>query len=108
MGLYERWTATDDTKLKIHPFATALREAARGGITRQQLIDLFDLEGDDVIELDAIIAHYTSINVNNNAALTQAEKDRFIVLLGDVMILSNDNQTRPLYTRQFALSRLGF
>lgn len=103
MGLYERWTASgeDPSKIRIHPFGTALREAARGAITREQLIAGFGLAGDDVTELDAIIDKYVGLT-------TQGEKDRFIVLLHDVMILAADHQTRPLYTREFTLQRLGF
>ena len=101
MGLYERWTASDETKLRVHAFATALRELARGVVTRQQIIDGFGLAGVDVTELDSIISQY-------NGLANQAAKDRYVVLLHDVMILSEDTQTRPLYTRAFALARLGF
>lgn len=97
MGLYERWTATDDTKLRIHVFAAATRELARGNITRQQVIDGFNLAGDDVTNLDAIAATYAALP-------NQAAKDRFIVLLEDVMIASEAG----FYNRATAASRLGF
>ena len=97
MGLYERWTADDDTKIAIHPFGSALSEMARGAATRAEVISVFNLAGDDVTELDAIAATYAALSTDN-------ERTAFIGLLEDVMVLSEAG----IYNKATAASRLGF
>ena len=99
MGLYERWTATDGNgfvKIPIHAFGAALRELARGGITRANIINQFSLSGSDVTELDAIISTYQG--------LSAGAKPDYVVKLHDVMILCEAG----IYSRSTAASRLGF
>jgi hypothetical protein len=96
MGLYERWTASDDTSIAVHAFAAGLREMARGSVTRAQLVSAFSLGTTDQTELDAIIASYT--------AMTSTEKAAFLVKMHDVMLLSNHG----LYDKTKAKAELGF
>ena len=97
MGLYERWTAGDETKLSVHAFCTALREHSRDAVTRTQIINAFDLSGDDIIEFDAIRSYYAGLS-------TQAEKDAYVVILHDVGILAESK----FYDRAKCADRLGF
>lgn len=96
MGLFERWTAADSTKIRIHPFASALREWTRGAVTKTQVVNAFSLSSEDQIELDAIKTKYDGLNTN--------QKAEFVVKLHDVMILSEAG----LYDKAKAKTELGF
>jgi len=97
MGLFERWTADDSTKIPVHGFGAALSELARGAITRQNVIDEFELTGDDLTDLDAIIATHQALG-SDDAKLA------FRTTLEDVMILCEEGR----YTKTVAKTRLGF
>ena len=97
MGLYERWTAVDETKISVHAFGAALSELARGSITKAQLISAFSLSAEDETELDAIIAVYTALG-------PAVDKVRFIGKLEDVMVLCEGGY----YDKAKAKTELGF
>lgn len=97
MGLYERWTSSDDSKIGVHTFGCALREMSRSAVTRTQVINAFTLTGDDVTELDAIRSKYVGL-------ATAAEKTDYVILLHDVMILAEQG----FYNRATCADRLGF
>jgi hypothetical protein len=99
MGLYEKWSRDDpdEPKIPVHAFGAALSELARGSITRAQLIAAFSLAGDEVTELDAIIATYTGL-------VSTRDKDFFIAKLEDVMILAESGH----YDKAKCKTELGF
>lgn len=102
MGLYQRITATDATKIGVHRFGAALRQMAGGQLTRQQVIDAFQLAGDDVTQLDALIATYQGMPTNNtaNAFAKAAWLDR----MEDVFLLCETGD----YPEAKAKTALGF
>jgi hypothetical protein len=102
MGLYQRITATDGTKIGVHRFGAALRQFAAGQLTRQNIIDTFALAGDDVTNLDALIASYQGINTNNTANTFQ--KSLRLDTMEDVFLLCETGD----YTEQKAKAALGF
>lgn len=102
MGLYQRITASDGTKITVHRFGAALRQWAAGQLTRQQVIDSFGLAGDDITDLDALQASYTSLPTNNTAnTLTKALR---LDTMEDVFLLVETGD----YTEQKAKTALGF
>lgn len=104
MGLFERTApaAEGSQKLNIHRFGAALRQMAAGELTRQQIIDAFALTGDDVTELDALIATHTALGTGNaNAAFAKAS---WLNRLDDVFVLVSTGD----YTKAKAKSALGF
>jgi hypothetical protein len=102
MGLFQRATAEDNTQISAHLFGAWCRQLAAGNRTRQQLITKFALSGDDVTQLDALIASYQAMPSNNAAATLlkvlrqQAMEDVFL------MIQAGD------YTEAEARAALGF
>lgn len=102
MGLYQRITATDGTKIGVHRFGAALRQWAAGELTRQQIIDGFGLEGDDVTQLDALKASYEAMATNNAANI--GLKVAWLHRMEDVFLLSETGD----YTEQKAKTALGF
>lgn len=102
MGLYQRITAQDSTKISVHRFGAALRQMAAGQLTRQQVIDGFSLTGSEVTEFDALIATYTGLPTNNTAnILIKAQwPDR----MEDVFLLCETGD----YLEAKAKSALGF
>lgn len=102
MGLYQRITATDDTKVSVHRFGAALRQWAAGQLTRQQIIDGFALAGDDVTNLDALQASYNALPENN--AGTIGLKVAWLHRMEDVFLLCESGD----YTEAKARNALGF
>lgn len=102
MGLYARLTAQGPTKISVHRFGAALRQWAAGQLTRQQVIDAFQLVGSDITELDALQASYTAMPTNNTAA-TLAKSNR-LDSMEDVFLLCETGD----YTEAKAKSALGF
>ena len=96
MGLYERWTTSDNSKIPVHTFGAAMRELARGAVTKTQVVSAFSLDSTDESELDLIIAKYT--------AMTSTEKAAFVVKLHDVMLLCEGD----FYNKTKAKTELGF
>lgn len=96
MGLYQRITAQDATKVSVH------RLGAGGGITRAALISALGLEGNDVTQLDALIATYQALPQSNVAqALLKAA---FLGRMEDIFLLCETGD----YTEAQARGRLGF
>lgn len=102
MGLYQRITANDATKISVHRFGSALRQMAAGQLTRQQIIDAFQLTGDDVTNFDALIATYQAMPTNNtgNTFLKALRLDT----MEDVFLLCETGD----YSELKAKSALGF
>jgi hypothetical protein len=102
MGLYARLTASDSTKISVHRFGAALRQWAAGQLTRQQIIDGFQLTGSDITELDALRTSYDGIPTNNTAnTFAKAARLNF---MEDVFLLCETGD----YTEAKAKSALGF
>ena len=100
MDLYDRFCGLEEDgtdKISVHAFSTALRELAREAITKQQIIDAFNLGTTEQQNLDDIIATY-----NNKA--TNLEKIDFLIKFHDVAILSEAG----FYTKTKAKTELGF
>lgn len=99
MGLYERWTDSDEdhARIPVHTFAAALRELTRGAVTKAQIVAAFSLTPEDETELDAIIATYQALP-------TSTAQGRAVVKLHDVMILCETG----FYTKAKAKTELGF
>jgi hypothetical protein len=102
MGLYQRITATDSTKISVHRFGAALRQFAAGQLTRQQIIDSFLLDASDIVNLDALIASYQAINTNNTGNTFQ--KALRLDTMEDVFLLCETGD----YTEAKAKTALGF
>jgi hypothetical protein len=102
MALFARLTAQDSTKIAVHRFGAALRQWAIGQITRQQIIDTFELTGTDITELDALQAAYTALPTNNTlATLTKANR---LNAMEDVFLLCETGD----YNEAKAKAALGF
>ena len=97
MGLYERWTASDDTKIAVHAFAAALREVARGRRTVEELISVFALDAEDQTDLAALVAHFTGLG-------TVVAKEQWLLDLHGVMVLAEAG----IYNEDQCKAALGF
>lgn len=102
MSLYARITAMDESKIHVHVFGAALRQMAAGQITRQQIIDRFQLVGSDVTEFDALIATYQGMGTGN--ATAAFNKAAWLDRMEDVFILCETGD----YTEAKAKTALGF
>lgn len=102
MGLFQRITATDTTKISVHRFGAALRQWSVGELTRQQVIDAFSLTGSEVTELDALAATYTAMGTGNAAAAFA--KAAWLDRMEDVFLLCETGD----YPEAKAKSALGF
>jgi len=58
MGLYERMTAADDSKMSVHAFCSATRLWALGDVTRAQVVAALALDTSDETDLDALQTAY--------------------------------------------------
>lgn len=69
MGLYQRLTAQDGTKLSAHTFGAVMRLWASGDGTRAQVIEILGVsdDADTIADLDAIAASYSALPSNNTA-----------------------------------------
>lgn len=97
MGLFQRLTAGDETKIPIHAFGAAMLEWARGAATKAQLVSAFSLSGDDITNLDAIKTQHDGLP-------TDAAKEDYRTKVHDVFILIEAG----LYNEAKAKSELGF
>lgn len=64
MGLFERITAQDDTKIVVHRLGAALREVARGNLTQAQVITALSLDASDQTQLGEIITTYSALGTD--------------------------------------------
>lgn len=99
MSLFQR---TQDRTLNVHRWGAALRQFAAGQLTRQQVIDGFQLAADEVIELDALTATYQALGTGTAAAAFA--KAAWLDRMEDVFILIETGD----YTEAKAKSALGF
>lgn len=99
MGLYDRWVADSETgqKIRVHSFSAALRELARGAVTKAQVVAAFSLTAEDEAELDLIIGAYQSLG-------TVEERVSFLMKFHDVTLLCEAG----LYDETKARDELGF
>jgi hypothetical protein len=97
MGVYERLTADDDTKIAVHTFGAALREVARGNATLNQVINLFNLDAAAQTELTAIRDAYLALS-------TDLERAQFMMQMEDAFILSEAG----IYNKTQVKNALGF
>jgi hypothetical protein len=102
MGLYQRWTATDASKIPVHRWGASVRQWVAGQLTRQQIIDMHVLTGSDIVDLDAMQATYTALPTNNtpNIIIKAQWPDR----MEDVVLLCETGD----YTEAKAKQALGF
>lgn len=101
MGLYERITSDGESdspeKIPVHIFGVALREWARGNITRANVVNAFNLDAGDQTEINAIAAKYAGLP-NANAKLD------FLTQMEDAFLAAEAG----FYDRDTVASRLGF
>lgn len=96
MALYERVTG-DPCTLSPHLFMAVFREWARGALTNPQVIAALNADAGDQTELIAIKATYDVLG-------TDAEKQSFMTLVHDVMLLAQMGK----YDKTTCKARLGF
>jgi len=58
MSLLDKLAGDQEPKLPVHQFYAALAEFAAGAVTRQNVVDYFQLDSADEVELDFLIAEY--------------------------------------------------
>jgi len=97
MGLFERITAVDETKISVHSFGASLREVARGNATVAQLVAVFDLDAADQTDLAAIQAKYLDQN-------STFDRVKFMMQMEDAFILAEAG----IYNKSQVTSALGF
>lgn len=102
MGLFQRITAVDSTKISTHRFGAALRQWAAGELTRQQIIDGFGLTAEDITQLDALKTTYDAMPTNNAAQI--GAKVAWLNRMEDVFMLCETGD----YNEAKAKSALGF
>lgn len=68
--------------ISVHAFSSALSLWSIGAITKQQIIDRFELDSSDQANLDSLETHYNG--------LTAAEKNAFKNKLESVLILREE------------------
>lgn len=81
MGLFERLTANDETKISVHAFGAAMRLVVDGDFTVAQFKSAFNLTGDDSTQFDAIKAAH-------DAKQDATEKLDFVGKIHDAFILA--------------------
>lgn len=92
MGLYQRWTATDDTKIAVHEFGAYFGECLRGEFTLAQVVAKFNL---DLIEEQQC---QDMLDANGGSAVQQSV---YQAMQQDIQILceSGDITESVAYTR---------
>lgn len=97
MGLYERLTSKDDTKISVHEFGSAVHLWLLGHVSDQRMASEFNLVGqDEIAQAQAIKAKYQSFG-------TAAEKAAFLLVTHSVFILCESNRM----TKEEAATVLG-
>ena len=102
MGLYERWTADDDTKIPIHDFFGFLHiwlhdSEGLGSAAGSLAVTNLNLAGDDVTEAQAIKAKFDALG-------TDAAKLEFAARINAVVLLCESGHI----TKAQAKLALGF
>ncbi len=87
MGLYERLTATDSTKIPVHDFGAAIHLWLLGDVNDARMVSEFDLSGPsgttgtDQFEMLAIKTKYTGLSTANKPGFL--EKTHAVFLLAE-------------------------
>ena len=102
MGLYQRITTRDPTKVSVHRLGAALRQWAAGELTRAQIIAAFNFTGTEITELDALRTTYDAIGTGT--IVDAFQKAMFLNEMEDVFLLCESGD----YTEAKAKSALGF
>jgi len=89
MALVDRLAGIGDPettpKLSISAFWACLYEMAKGKLTRQNIIDYFQLDTDEVVELDWLIARYNA-QPNATAKASYVELIQVIFMLAESQV----------------------
>ena len=80
MGLIDRLTAEDNTKISAHGFSAALFLHALGKLTRKHIVDGFALSTQDQIQLDLVRAQ---ANVDADGPLLYAKRVEAVLILAE-------------------------
>ncbi len=101
MGLYQRITSDGEpgspAKIPIHIFGVALRERARGNISKAAVVNAFTLDSEDETQLDAIAAKYS-------AFILDKDKLDFLQQMEDAFVAAEAG----FYNEATVKERLGF
>jgi len=81
----------------VHTFMAAMRELARGNVTRAQVVAAFEMDATAEAELDAIAATYSSLS-------NDGERADFKSMLHDALLLAEAG----FYDKATVKARLGF
>lgn len=99
-GIYERITNTaedGDTKIPVHSFMAAMREAARGNITMDQVKTAFNMDATASSEVDSIATKYNGLS-------TDTAREDFKTQLHDALLLAESG----FYDKATVKDLLGF
>lgn len=102
MGLFQRITASGPTKISVHEFWAATNELARGKLNPQQVIDAFNLTGDEVTDFNALVAAYNALGTGTGAAAFA--KSQYLDAVHGVFVLCETGK----YNEAAAKASLGF
>ncbi len=104
MGLADDGVTLDSGgKIRVHDFFAANHQRIDGALTRQNVIDLFAMQADDITEYDALAA----LAPNGTAALAVAQKAMFIEKIHSIFILAEGRYT-GYSTPALVRGKLGF
>lgn len=85
MPLIERLMGIEpEVKIPVHAFFAANHQRIDGALTRQNVIDLFAMDADDVTEYDALAA----LAPTGSTALATAQKAMFLEKVHSVLMLA--------------------
>jgi len=94
MSLYDRLVGSQDPSIAVHQFMAAISERERGELTRQDIIDIFEIETGDLPELDDIL--------DKDDSLTADRSFEFGRMLHDSLLLSESHQHYTTSTEFYA------
>ncbi len=85
MSLLDRLRGTESPRISAHGFQAALSEWADGaaGFSRASIISQFQLNPEDVAELDILKLHYDSANTNAKKLRLRKALDNILMLISD-------------------------
>lgn len=90
-------------KIPVHAFFAAIHQRVDSALTRQQVLDLFVMQADDITEYDALAA----LAPSGTSALAVAQKSMFIEKVHAVFILAEGRYT-GYSTPALVRGKLGF
>jgi hypothetical protein len=80
---------TPAPNIHVHAFFAANHQRIEGQLTRQQVIDMFVLDADEITEYDTLAA----LAPNGSSALATAQKAMFIESIHAVFLLAEERMT---------------